>query len=94
MYNTSREDLIKRVRATKHTLRIGRLHFWNHKSFGWAFEILYRIAIHIRFRPFYLRIAFPTKKKAIEWLRSEEYSEAVEWLQPAIVIGTPLEAWL
>jgi hypothetical protein len=93
MYNVTKDRMIERVLATKHTLRVGKLHFWNHRTFGWAFEILYRIAIHIHFRPFYLRVAFPSKQKAIEYLMSKDNTEATEWLDPFIVIGTPLEAW-
>ena len=88
-YRTNRiAKKIRMIEKGKRTLYFAKL--WLDpldKQIGYVFEIKYTLAIHIRFRPFYLRIAFPTKKKMIDWYRSPDFNPAIIWMKAFVEIG-------
>lgn len=82
------EKKIRMIENGKRTLYAGKL--WldplNDQT-GYVFEIKYTIAVHLRFRPFYLRIAFPTKRKLIDWYTSPDFDPGLIWLKAFVQIG-------
>lgn len=88
-YQTNRiAKKVRMIKNGKRTLYFGKL--WIdplNDQIGYVFEIKYTVAIHLRFRPFYLRIAFPTKRKLIDWYQSPDFDPAVLWMKSFVTIG-------